>query len=1012
MSRRRLSRLWALTLLVPAARAVANTVTWANPASGVFSANGNWVGNVAPGSADTAFFNTGSSLGYTVSFIVSATATNLTIANDHNTFDLAGKTLGVTNVNIGASAGDSVTLKSSSGSGTLAASSQLFLGNSAGDIGTFNVTGAGAFFTAGTLNAGFSGTSGTMNIQNGASVSANTMHIGLLSGVTGTVTVDGAGSNCTVQGALDVADGQLGATTGTLTVQNGATFMAKGGINIGFNAGATGSVIVTGASSTLDIFAQLTVGGGNSAGGMGTLNIQSGNVLIQNFPLKIWNTTGTGVSFSGGSLTASTIDASGNPARFTWTGGNLTLTTAAALPIDAGNLLGANPVIEPNMALHLTDSGANILIGDQLTAGASANVSLTVNGSSVSTAGELHVGDFNNGETSFTVPVNASLTVENGGTLSDNFARLGKGSLFNVNATVDGAGSSWTTTQLLTVGQASAAILNIQNGGSLSAGAIDVGDGSAGTVNITGAASILTTPSLNIGGSGGASISLGILNIESGTVSVSGTLKIWNNSGTRVNLSGGTLSVAALDVSGNLNDFNWTGGTLNFTTGPLNIGSAGGPLSASVTLNSGMTLSLTGSNSNVVVGTGGSLFLSGGMLQAGSLNTTASTSGLQHWTSGTIDLINSSLTLGSTSPVGPVIVLNAGMTLRVSGAGQSFAVGSTGAFEIAGGTLFGHSIDLTQGTVAFSAGAIQIDTGTLAVGGSSNTTYAGTILGNGSLAKSGANTLTLNGPFSYTGPTTVSGGKLVLGSSLTTSSAISIATGTTLALAQGGNEVLSTPSVTLAGTGALDLADNDMILPYVSTSPLLSVRNLIKGGYNNGHWNGQGIQSSVAAKNASANTALGYGDAADLGITSLDGQPITGNAVVIKYTYYGDSSLDGKVDLGNDFNLFLQGYLGKGSGWEFGDYNFDTATNVTDFQMFIDGFKSQSGNLGSLDAVIAASSDLTESQKAQFLSFVPEPASALLLSTAACIFAMRPRRRCESPVILHLRCGPSAPPAN
>ncbi len=90
-----------------------------------------------------------------------------------------------------------------------------------------------------------------------------------------------------------------------------------------------------------------------------------------------------------------------------------------------------------------------------------------------------------------------------------------------------------------------------------------------------------------------------------------------------------------------------------------------------------------------------------------------------------------------------------------------------------------------------------------------------------------------------------------------------------------------------------------------------------------------------------AGQGLGYGDAADVGITSLDGVNITGSAVIVKYTYTGDASLDGKVDLGNDFDLFLRGYLGGGTGWVMGDFNYDGMVDTADFQLFVDGAAAQ-----------------------------------------------------------------------
>jgi hypothetical protein len=116
----------------------------------------------------------------------------------------------------------------------------------------------------------------------------------------------------------------------------------------------------------------------------------------------------------------------------------------------------------------------------------------------------------------------------------------------------------------------------------------------------------------------------------------------------------------------------------------------------------------------------------------------------------------------------------------------------------------------------------------------------------------------------------------------------------------------------------------------------------------------------------------------------------------VKYTYVGDGSLDGKVDLGNDFSLFLEGYLKPSlltdsNSWALGDYNYDGVVNNTDFGLFIDGFKGQGGSLGDLAGVIESSALLSTAQKAQLLSVVPEP--TMLGATALAGLAMVIRRR-------------------
>jgi fibronectin-binding autotransporter adhesin len=316
----------------------------------------------------------------------------------------------------------------------------------------------------------------------------------------------------------------------------------------------------------------------------------------------------------------------------------------------------------------------------------------------------------------------------------------------------------------------------------------------------------------------------------------------------------------------------------------------------------------------------------------------------------------------------------------------------------AGATLDVNGVTQTIGSLAgVSGSAVALGGGSLTIGAdNTSTTFAGNITDSGSasaatggsITKLGSGALALNGNNAYTGPTNVNSGVLALGKSFTSGSAVSISAGAALVMSQNGAHVLSTPSISITG-GQLDLKDNDLLVPYSGASPISTIRSYLVTGYSGGAWNGVGIDSTLA----SGAKALGYGEAADLGIAAIDGVSITGNAVVVKYTYYGDSSLDGKVDLGNDFNLFLQGFLNHGSGWELGDYNYDGVINTADFQLFVDGFKTQGGSLGALENVIATSAELSVSQRASLLSIVPEPSTGAMLLIIAAAAAQRRRKR-------------------
>jgi hypothetical protein len=65
--------------------------------------------------------------------------------------------------------------------------------------------------------------------------------------------------------------------------------------------------------------------------------------------------------------------------------------------------------------------------------------------------------------------------------------------------------------------------------------------------------------------------------------------------------------------------------------------------------------------------------------------------------------------------------------------------------------------------------------------------------------------------------------------------------------------------------------------------------------------------------------------------TSFFGQPVDGTTELIRYTYLGDSNLDGCVNA-LDFNSVAANFgNAAGKEWYQGDYNYDGFTNSLDF---------------------------------------------------------------------------------
>jgi hypothetical protein len=162
-------------------------------------------------------------------------------------------------------------------------------------------------------------------------------------------------------------------------------------------------------------------------------------------------------------------------------------------------------------------------------------------------------------------------------------------------------------------------------------------------------------------------------------------------------------------------------------------------------------------------------------------------------------------------------------------------------------------------------------------------------------------------------------------------------------LQSGGAVVLTTTALTLAPNSRLDLADDALILDYTGNSPLSDVQSALAAGFNAGAWNGSMIVSSAAAADGAQLHALGYAEASSLGISSYRGQSTDPTSIVIAYTKYGDNNLDGIVDVGNDFNLFLDGVAASNaSTWLQGDYTYDGKVDLgNDFNLLYRALTSQ-----------------------------------------------------------------------
>jgi hypothetical protein len=172
------------------------------------------------------------------------------------------------------------------------------------------------------------------------------------------------------------------------------------------------------------------------------------------------------------------------------------------------------------------------------------------------------------------------------------------------------------------------------------------------------------------------------------------------------------------------------------------------------------------------------------------------------------------------------------------------------------------------------------------------------------------------------------------------------------------------------------------------------------------------LQSSKAANNPAHNTALGYVESSQIFGSAggvFAGLAVDDSAVLVKYTWYGDTDLNGKINF-DDYVRIDGGFNNHLTGWFNGDFNYDNKINFDDYVLIDLAFNTQSGTLGRAqgylggsDRSLAGMSDPALQELDQhlrqfgqtyadhFLAVVPEPGPCWLIVAA---FGARIRRRC------------------
>jgi len=168
-------------------------------------------------------------------------------------------------------------------------------------------------------------------------------------------------------------------------------------------------------------------------------------------------------------------------------------------------------------------------------------------------------------------------------------------------------------------------------------------------------------------------------------------------------------------------------------------------------------------------------------------------------------------------------------------------------------------------------------------------------------------------------------------------------------MAAGANALLATRGLSLSAGAKLDLNDNDLLWDYTGTTLLPAVQSMINAARAGGAWTGTGITSSSARNRSPHNTTLGAMEATDFksiygaGAT-FDGEALDATAILVKYTYYGDTDFNGKVNF-DDYVRTDNGFNNHRAGWMNGDSDGNGAVNFDDYVLIDLSFNTQSGVL-------------------------------------------------------------------
>jgi autotransporter-associated beta strand protein len=597
--------------------------------------------------------------------------------------------------------------------------------------GVIDVTGAGTL----SIGSKLSGTAG-ITVQGGGIVALS----GAGTAYSGTITV--------ATGTLQVSTSNTVLGTGSTTVDSGATLDITDGRNLSNALTLTGTGSGGGGALESDGSGTATVSGPITLGGATTVEATAGTLKMSG-----------GVSGSGDSLT---LDGSGSftvSGAITTGSGGVTINSSGTTSLSGANTYtGLTTINAGTVDLSAPINGDLTITGgtvvDKASGQLASTTNLAINGGEFDLSNKTEsIGSFSgsSGGTAVLALGSGTLTDSQASTTAFDGSITGTGTLaMQGTGTLDLTGSNTAFTGKVNV-----------TSGTVNASAVDAAGSGTVTVSSLGNFQVQGGVSLaskfTISNTGGASSNGAIENVSgsntlSGALTVSGASRIQSDSGT-LTFSGATgLSGNSLNVGG--------AGTTAFT------GAITGTSASAITKDGTGTLSVGAANPSFA----GTVTVSGGTLQTAVANAFKTSTAITFSAGTTLDLFNTSQSIGTLNGAGTV------------------AFGSSGALTLNSGT------DLLSGAFT-GAGTLTLATGS---------------------------TLTLGSNFSDANLNIVlAGGTLKLNGTSDTFGNLSITGSSTLDFANPSTSILTVNGVTLAGSTVLSVTNWANLVDYFysATSP-------------------------------------------------------------------------------------------------------------------------------------------------------------------------------------------------